>query len=244
VAFGPDHSSAKPLSVREAQRRLRSSGDAERARFLLRFFKTGPGEYGEHDRFLGLTVPAIRHVAHLCRAWTLVDVRRMLRSPWHEERLLALVVLVDLAERSDRRARADMVRFYLQSTRYVNNWDLVDASAPSILGPYVAAGNRRLLARLARSPLVWERRMALLAAGYLIRQDEFEPILRVAKSLLEDEHDLIHKAAGWMLREVGKRDRSALLGFLDRHAAQMPRTMLRYAIERLPAQMKRRYMDR
>jgi 3-methyladenine DNA glycosylase AlkD len=230
-----------PLSVARARQKLRAVANPPRAERLRRFFKTGPGEYGEHDRFLGLTVPVVRRIARECRGWTLTQTRHLLRSPWHEERLLALIVLVDRCRRSGPAGRSDIVRFYLGASRYVNNWDLVDVSAPTILGPRIAAGDTRLVNRLARSTAVWERRMAVLGSFYAIRQGEVGQAVRVAEMMLRDEHDLIHKAAGWMLREVGKRDEPALRAFLDRHAARMPRTMLRYAIERLPAGVRTHY---
>jgi 3-methyladenine DNA glycosylase AlkD len=185
----------------------------------------------------------LRRIARECRGWSLRDVKQLLRSPWHEDRLVALLALVELFRRGEARSRSAIVRLYLRSTRSINNWDLVDVSAPAILGGWIATpGGRSLLARLARSTIVWERRMALLATFPEISKGRTARAIRVATMLLNDEHDLIHKATGWTLREVGKRDRRALTTFLDRHAGRMPRTMLRYALERLPPATRARYM--
>lgn len=210
----------------------------------MRFFRTGPGEYGEGDRFLGLTVPQIRTLARQHADLPLPQVRTVLKSSWHESRLLALMILVGRFQRGDERQRSDVVKLYLANLKWVNNWDLVDSSAHLILGPHLPRGSRSLLDTLSRSPSLWERRIAMLATFHYIRQGEFTDALRIARRLLRDDHDLIHKAAGWMLREIGKRDESRLRGFLDRHAPGMPRTMLRYAIERLPPGSRSRYMQR
>ena len=213
-------------------RRLESLGDPERARHSLRFFMTGPGEYGEGDRFLGLDVPAVRRVARELDAIESAEIAKLLDSPWHEARLVALIILTK---------RDDALPLYLAKTNRVNNWDLVDASAPAIVGKH---GNRRLLVKLARSKSLWERRIAIVATLHSIRQNRFDDTLRVAEILLGDEHDLIHKACGWMLREVGKRDAGVLRAFLERHAPRMPRTMLRYAIERFETHERNTWLRR
>jgi len=218
----------------EVRRRLRALGSPEAAAFSQRFFKTGPGQYGEGDRFYGIKVGPMRQLAREFRDLSVDDIEQLLDSPWHEERLVALIVMVRRAAKDDA-----MCRLYLRKADRVNNWDLVDASAPAIVGPRCDA---RLLTKLAKSKMLWERRIAIVATQHLIRQNEFDETLRIAKLLLGDEHDLIHKATGWMLREVGKRDRDALAGFLDEHAARMPRTMLRYAIERFPEDERRAYL--
>ena len=199
-----------------------------------RFFRTAPGEYGAGDMFLGLTVPQVRALVRQHADLPLPRVRGLLRSRWHEARLLALLILVRDFERGDERQRLRIARLYLANLAWVNNWDLVDSSAHLILGPHLAPGERGLLDTLGRSSNLWKRRVAMLATFHYIRQHDFRDALRIARLLLHDEHDLIHKAVGWMLREIGKRDEPALRRFLDRHAAVMPRTMLRYAIERLP----------
>ena len=217
-----------------APKRIRELADPARGKLLLGFFKTGPGEYGEGDRFLGLRVPDVRRVAREFRTLPLTDIRKLLASKWHEERLLALVILVHQYERGDNCEA--IYRLYLASTKHINNWDLVDVSAPRIVGAHLSDRDRAPLYRLARSKSLWERRIALLAAG------KFEDIYAIVEIVLNDSHDLIHKAAGWMLREAGKRDRAALEKFLQKHGRRMPRTMLRYAIERFPAALRKRYL--
>jgi 3-methyladenine DNA glycosylase AlkD len=223
---------------------LRAQADPVRAGNLRRFFKTGPGDYGEGDRFLGLTVPQVRAVAKECREAPLEEIGRLLDSPWHEARLLAVVLLVDRYARADEDERESVYRFYLRRTDRINNWDLVDASAPGIVGRHLLTRSRTVLARLARSQELWERRIAMVATSAFIREGQCDDTLTLATMLLDDEHDLMHKAMGWMLREVGKRDRDVLTGFLDRHATAMPRTALRYAIERFPESLRRHYLSR
>jgi 3-methyladenine DNA glycosylase AlkD len=230
-------------TLQSLRRSLKAVADPQRAIHNLRFFKTGVGEYGAGDRFLGLTVPAVRALARQYRDLPLRDVDSLLRSPWHEERLLALMLWVDRYRRGDEKQRQRIHHQYLRSTRYINNWDLVDASAGDIVGAFLADKDKRVLFRLARSTNLWERRIAVIATFPFIRDGRFTETLKIAALLLHDQHDLIHKAVGWMLREVGKRDRPRLEGFLIRHQASMPRTMLRYAIEHLPAQQRRRYLQ-
>jgi len=225
-----------------ARRRLRDFADPESALFVQRYFKTGPGQYGEGDKFLGLNVPDLRKVAREFRALPLAGLRQLLQSKWHEERLLALVILVDQYGGGDEKARDAIYKLYLASTSRINNWDLVDCSAPQIVGGHLEARSRKPLYRLVKSKSVWERRIAILATHHFIRRGEFDDTFALAESLLDDKHDLIHKAAGWMLREVGKRDRAALEKFLRKHAAKMPRTMLRYSIERFPEATRRKYL--
>jgi 3-methyladenine DNA glycosylase AlkD len=225
--------------VREGMRRL---ADPQDAAFLQRFFKTGPGDYAEGDRFLGIRVPEVRRLARRFRALPEADVLQLLRSPWHEERLLALVMLVERFRRADVEGRATIHEAYLQHTRHVNNWDLVDASAEHIVGASLDPARLELLESLARSESVWERRIAMMATFHWIKQGEPRPALHIAEMLLHDRHDLIHKAVGWMLREVGKRDLVAEEEFLRRHSLVMPRTMLRYAIERFPEPVRQRYL--
>jgi len=222
---------------------LKDIADPQRAKHSLRFFKTGKGEYGAGDRFLGITVPAVRALARQYRDLPLRDVEGLLHSRWHEERLLALLLWVDRFRRGDAKQRQHIHQKYLHSIRYINNWDLVDSSAGQIVGVFLADKDKRVLFRLARSANLWERRIAVIATFHFIRNGRFTEILKIATLLLHDEHDLIHKAVGWMLREVGKRDRPCLERFLIRHQANMPRTMLRYAIEHLPAPQRRRYLQ-
>jgi 3-methyladenine DNA glycosylase AlkD len=221
------------------RRRLRELGDPQDAEFLQRFFRTAPGQYGAGDKFLGIRVPVTRRVAREFRGLSLNDTIVLLHDPWHEARLLSLILLVDAYERGTPDEREAIFRAYVKNASRVNNWDLVDTSAPQIVGAHLATRRRGLLDRLARSENLWERRIAIIATQHFIRNGEFDDTIRIAKRLLDDEHDLIHKAVGWMLREVGKRDIRPLEAFLEEHAHEMPRTMLRYAIERMtPAQRK------
>jgi 3-methyladenine DNA glycosylase AlkD len=230
---------AGPSALR---RELRALADARDAAFLQRFFKTAPGEYGAGDRFLGVRVPVLRRLAREYRDLPAAQALALLRSRWHEERLLALFLLVAQYRRGGAAERAAIARAYLAHTRWINNWDLVDASAGPILGAELYPRRVSVLERLARSKSLWERRIAIMATSYWIREREFGPTLRIARMLLDDPHDLVHKAVGWMLREVGWRDRRREEAFLRRHGRRMPRTMLRYAIERFPARQRRRYL--
>lgn len=222
---------------------LKRLADPRRAKLHRRFFKTGAGEYGAGDRFLGIAVPSLRTLAKQYCDLPLRDVDSLLHSRWHEQRLLALLLWVDRYRRGDAAERQRIHRKYLRSVRYINNWDLVDVSAEQIVGGFLADKDKRILLRLARSANLWERRIAVLATFHFIRRGRFTEILKIATALLHDEHDLIHKAVGWMLREVGKRDRPCLERFLTRHQDRMPRTMLRYAIEHLPVPRRRRYLQ-
>jgi 3-methyladenine DNA glycosylase AlkD len=229
-------------SAAEIKARLHGIGDPEHARFVAGYFRTGPGEYGHGDRFIGIRVPALRALAREYRGVSVDDAADLLRSEWHEARLFALLLLVDAYKYGDAQTREAIYRLYLANTRYVNNWDLVDSSAPYIVGAHLADQDRSVLDELARSESVWERRIAILATQHFIRQDDFSATLRIAETLVDDGHDLIHKAVGWMLREVGNRNRAAEESFLIRHHRTMPRTMLRYAIEKFPPDLRQRYL--
>jgi 3-methyladenine DNA glycosylase AlkD len=233
----------KPLTAASLRKRLRELGDPQAAQFLQGFFKTGPGQYGEHDRFLGIRVPVIRRVARDARGLALDQIEALLHEPWHEARLLAVILLADAYDRGSPTERTAIFRAYLRNAPRINNWDLVDVSAPNVVGVHLATRPRHRLDKLAGSNNLWERRIAIVSTQHFIRNGEFDDTLRVARLLLRDSHDLIHKAVGWMLREVGKRDRATLESFLDEYAHEMPRTMLRYAIERLPPRDRTRYMS-
>lgn len=223
----------------EARRRIRALGDPERAKASLWFFKTKPGEYGHGDQFLGLNAKQMHALARTLDDMPLADLATLLDSEWHEERAIALLALVRHHDRRGSENREEIYELYLSKTDRINNWDLVDSSAPAIVGPHA---NKATLTRLAKSDSLWERRIAIIATLYLIRREEFAETLRIAKILLKDEHDLIHKAVGWMLREVGKRDQEVEETFLRKHAHEMPRTMLRYAIERFPEELRQSYL--
>lgn len=225
--------------------RLRAVASPVRAKANRWFFKTGPGEYGEGDRFFGVTVPQVRSILKGCRSMPLSEIRKLLTSQIHEVRLLGVLILVDQFRRAqDRETRGILHRFYLRHSKRVNNWDLVDASAGYLIGAYLDGKGEGVLKRLAGSSNVWERRMAMLATFHDIICGRPERAFRMAERLLRDPHDLIHKVVGWMLREAGKRGAQRQLErFLRRHASRMPRTMLRYAIERLPESKRRVYLQ-
>ena len=238
----PARSPTAPMTAREIQTRLRRLGDPRAAAHAARYFQTGPGQYGEGDCFLGIRVPVLRKLAREFRAVPLDQALILLRSEVHEDRLLALLILVLVASRGDEPTRRRVYDDYLDHTRFVNNWDLVDTSAPTIVGGYLVDKARKPLYRLAKSTMLWERRIGIVATGHFIRNGDFGDTLAIAELLLADPHDLIHKAAGWMLREVGKRDEPVLEAFLRQHGRVMPRTMLRYAIERFPVERRCAYL--
>jgi 3-methyladenine DNA glycosylase AlkD len=230
------------MAVREIQKRMRALADQKKARILQGFFKTGPGEYGEGDVFLGIPVPMIRKLAKEHDGTPPDETIKLLTSSFHEERLLALLMLVRDFTRNSEPAKKKIYSLYLRNTRYINSWDLVDLSAPLIVGGYLADKDRKQLYAFARSRDLWKRRIAIMATFAFIRQNDFTDTLNIAEMLLGDRHDLIHKAVGWMLRELGKRDLQAEEAFLLRHHRVMPRTMLRYAIERFPEAKRKRYL--
>jgi len=232
----------KPGIADEISVRLRQLGDPEKARFLQRFFKTGPGEYAEGDRFIGLKVPQVRLLLREYRNLTPTDVLPLLASPIHEERLFALIALVRCFEKGDQPTREQVYTLYLANTSRINNWDLVDISAPQIVGGFLLDRDSAPLDLLAQSASLWERRIAIIATFTFIRRNRFEETLRIARQLLNDREDLIHKAAGWMLREVGKREQTVEEAFLREHCLIMPRTMLRYAIEKFPEEKRQMYL--
>jgi 3-methyladenine DNA glycosylase AlkD len=230
------------------QRQVRALANPDKVAVLRRFFKTGPGQYGEGDRFLGLTLPQLRGLARDVEDLDLPSVAGLLASPWHEERLLGAILLAGRGRRADEAGdKAELerlARFYWRHRAGINNWDLVDASAEHVLGPYYFGRDPAPLFKMARSKRVWDRRKAVLTTFHFIRRGEFRTTLRLAEQLMEDTHDLIHKACGWMLREVGKREPKVLRAFLDANAASMPRTMLRYALEKLAPRERRYYMKK
>ena len=227
------------------RRALREQARPDRVAGITRFFKCGPGEYGEGDAFIAVTVPAQRSVARRFRDLPLKESEKLLTSRIHEERLTALFILVDQFTRGDDRTRGQIFRLYMRRLRFINNWDLVDTSAAPIVGGWLEDKPRGLLDRLARSKHLWSRRVAMIATFHYIHRRDHRDAIRIATILVNDTHDLIHKAVGWMLREVDKRaSPAALTTFLNRHASTMPRTMLRYAIERLPATERKLWMGK
>ncbi len=230
--------------VEQLKKDLEKLADPEKARALSRFFKTGKGQYGEGDVFLGVMVPVQRKVARKYSNLSLTNIGKLLKSKIHEHRLVALFVLVDKYKKGDDEVKKEIADFYLRSTDNINNWDLVDLSAPRILGDYLVTRERDVLYNLARSRSLWERRIAIISTSAFIRNDDFSDTILIAELLLKDDHDLIHKAVGWMLREVGKRNLKAEEVFLEKHCRRMPRTMLRYAIERFDEDKRKMFLNK
>jgi len=230
------------MTATALREKLRSLADEERAEILQRFFKTGPGEYAQGDHFIGVRVPQIRALVKAHADTPQQEIDELLHSPVHEERLLALLWMVQRFHGADVKAQKQLYQHYLDSTAWINNWDLVDCSAEHIVGGWLFGRSRRPLYRLASSRSLWERRIAIMASFHFIKQGEYAETLKLAEQLLGDGHDLIHKAVGWMLREVGKRDLAVEEAFLMRHYQTMPRTMLRYAIEKFPEKRRQAYL--
>ena len=224
------------------QKELRKRADEKAACHAMRFFKTGKGQYGEGDIFLGIRVPVLRHLSKKYQDISLTEITALLASPYHEERLFALIILVNQYKKSAPETQTAIFRLYLTHTPAVNNWDLVDLSAPYIPGPYLFERDRQPLYDLAASENLWERRIAIVATAFFIRHRDFRDTLGLSEILLRDREDLIHKAVGWMLREVGKQDQNVLEGFLKTRYQSMPRTMLRYAIEKFEEDKRKHYL--
>lgn len=222
--------------------RLKELGDRDTAVHSRRFFKTGKGEYGEGDQFIGIRVPVLRKCARQFKEAGLEDTLKLLKSPIHEARLLALFMLTDRYSKSDDSEKRTIYRAYLDHTGYINNWDLVDSSAQHIVGDYLSDRDRKPLYRLARSKSLWERRIGIMSTHRFIKQGDFADTLALAQMLLTAQEDLIHKAVGWMLREVGNRNVSVEEAFLAKHYMRMPRTMLRYSIEKFPEDERQAYL--
>lgn len=233
------------MNASDVKMALQVFADERQAAVLSRFFKTGKGEYGEGDRFMGVRVPQVRAVAKEAYQLPLTEVERLIDDPVHEVRLCGFLILVLKYEKlRDEAARQQIVACYLANARKANNWDLVDLSAPKILGHWLCSHDRAILYQLVESDNLWEQRIAMVATWRIIRQDEYDDTLSLALRLMAHPHDLIRKAVGWMLREVGKRDREVLTGFLDQYATQLSRTSLRYAIEHFSPELRKQYMER
>lgn len=230
--------------MKKLRKELKKYSDISKAKILEGFFKTGVGQYGEGDVFLGVSVPNTRKVVRgAVKRFSLDNVQKLLSSKIHEERLASLLILVEKYKQVEEHDKAVIYNFYLANARGVNNWDLVDLSAPNIVGNYLLhRRNRKILYKLAKSENLWERRIAIVSTFTFIRAEEFIDTLKISKILLKDKHDLIHKAVGWMLREVGKRDVETLKKFLKTNYSSLPRTTLRYAIERFPEDLRKKYL--
>jgi len=231
-------------SLPQLKSELKKLASAKRAEASRWFFKTGPGEYGAGDKFLGVINPDMRQVAKEFYNLPLADLDKLLASAWHEERQTALFILVHQYEKGEEEARRKIYKFYLAHAKRINNWDLVDLSAHKIVGEHLAGKDRDILYKLVRSKNLWERRIAIISTAAFIRRNDFSDTLEIARILLRDKHDLIHKAVGWMLREAGKRDREVLEEFLRKYHKNMPRTMLRYSIEKLSGKKRKLYLKK
>lgn len=222
---------------------IKKLANKQQSLILQRFFKTGKGEYGHGDIFLGIKVPETRKLAD--RYWqelTIDEVQELLNSKIHEKRLLALLILINKYNSSDETTKEKFFNFYLSNKANINNWDLIDLSAPHIVGDFLLNKDRKILYQLAKSKDLWERRISILSTYKFIKNNQFDDTLKISETLLKDKHDLIHKAAGWMLREVGKKSQEAEEEFLKKHHKKMPRTMLRYAIEKFPEEKRKAYL--
>lgn len=223
---------------------LKSKSTEYRRKNSYWFFKTGPGEYGEGDAFLGVAVPDQRAIAKKYRDASLKDVEKLLQNKLHECRLTALFILIHKYNKADAKEKKIIVNFYKKNLQYVNNWDLVDSSASYILGDYLLDKDRKILYTYANSKNLWKRRVAIIATMRFLSEKDFKDSLKICEYSLKDKHDLIHKATGWVLREIGKKDKKTLITFLDQHVKEMPRTMLRYAIEKLPEKQRQYYLKK
>lgn len=233
------------MNAKELHQQLVTYINPQKAELFPRFFKTGPGQYGEGDKFLGVTVPNTRKVAKLGKDLSMEEIEKLLHSQWHEDRLLALIILVNQYKKSDQAGQKTIYDFYLANTERINNWDLVDTSASNIVGAHLSIVLRstKPLKRLATSDSLWERRIAMIATLYFIVQGSSQECIEIATILIDDTHDLMHKAVGWMLREMGKRvSADELREFLEIHAATMPRTTLRYAIEHFSPEERKMWL--
>lgn len=232
----------KKQTKAQLERELKAAGDAARAVQVARYFKAGKGEYGEGDVFLGIPVPTMRRIALKYRTLTFADLQKLLDAKIHDYRAAALEILVAQYARGDKKQREEIVHFYLRNTSRINNWDLVDASARPILGEHLKSRPRKILRTLAKSESLLERRIAIVATMTLVWAGELDDAMQIAEMLLDDQHDLIHKAVGWVLREAGIKDRTRLVLFLESHYARLPRTSLRYAIEHFPPENRKKML--
>jgi len=230
------------MELYDIRSKLQKLGNKQKARVLQRFFKTGTGEYGEGNIFLGVRVPEVRKLAKEYKDIRISDVRKLMESPIHEERLLALLIFVIKYSKGNDLVKRRVYELYLKNTRHINNWDLVDLSAEKIVGDYLIDKSKKPIYNLAKSKSLWERRISIIATFHFIKQNKFTETLIIAEILLTDKEDLIHKAVGWMLREIGKRHLPTEEKFLNEHYQEMPRTMLRYAIERFPESKRQGYL--
>ncbi len=236
----------KIMKFKDIAKEIDKYRNKEKAVVLSGFFKTGEGQYGQGDKFLGLIMPIQREIAKRFSMLNFSCIKQLLKSEYHDCRMIGLLILTYKYEKGDDKLRQKIYRFYLKNLKAVNNWDLVDLTVPNIVGRYLweRGGDRAVLYKLVNSKKLWERRIAILATFYFLKNKDFKDALKLAKMLLQDKEDLIHKATGWMLREIGKRNLTELIKFLDKHALVMPRTMLRYSLEKLPEKQRLYYMKK
>jgi len=230
------------MSLIEIKKEIKKNANPQKAELLQRFFKTGPGQYGEGDIFLGIMVPVQRSIAKKYKELSLKNIKELLNSDKHEERLIALLILVEQYKKGDEQKKEDIFTFYHLNRKRINNWDLVDLTAHIISGSYLIDKDKIILYKLAESKNIWDRRIAVISTFHFIKNNVFNDALGIAEILLNDKHDLIQKAVGWMLREIGNRDMNTEEGFLEKHYKKMPRTMLRYAIEKFPEKKRLAYL--
>ena len=229
--------------ISKLRSKIKTLADKEVAETMQWFFKTGKGDYGEGDIFVGLKVPLQRKLAREFKDLSLAEIGELLNSSIHEERLISLIILIDKYQKTDEKGKKLIFNFYLKQRKGINNWDLVDISAPKILGRYLLEKDKGILFKFAVSKNLWERRIAIISTQEFIKNNNFKTTLQIASILIKDEHDLIHKAVGWMLREIGKKDIALEEKFLRVHYKEMPRTMLRYAIEKFPETKRKKYLQ-
>jgi 3-methyladenine DNA glycosylase AlkD len=230
-------------TVKEIRKNLRELSDSARAEQAQRYFKTGKGEYGEGDKFLGIRVPVIRKLVRKYFGISIDEVLLLLRSPFHEERLFALLLLVQMYYRGSEKEKKEIYELYLSNTKYINNWDLVDISASYIVGEYLEDKDKQPIYDLVKSEDLWERRISIISTFHMIKSNDFSDALKISEILRNDREDLIHKAVGWMLREIGKRSLAVEEKFIRKNYKEMPRTMLRYSIEKFPEERRKAYLN-
>jgi len=233
------------MMILQIEKEMRQAANMQKAKILAGFFKTSKGQYGEGDKFLGITVPTQRTIAKkYFYEISINEIQRLINSRYHEHRLLGFIMLTLKYPRATDKDKKTIYNFYLKNAKRANNWDLVDLSAPNVVGAYLMDNDRKILYKLARSKNLWEKRISIISTFTLIRAKQFDDTLKIANILMADTHDLIHKAVGWMLREVGKRDRTILVKYLAKRYKKMPRTMLRYAIEKFPEKERKYYLTK
>jgi len=230
------------MSIQEIKAAVKKNSDKNRAQLLQRFFKTGKGEYAEGDIFAGIKVPVLRKIAKQYSDVDLSGLKELIKSPIHEERFIALIILTYKYNKATEEEKEKIFRFYMANLKYVNNWDLVDVTCPRIVGRHLFGRGEELLVELAKTNNLWKKRISIISTMHFIDNGNFDTALRISEILLHDNHDLIHKAVGWMLREIGKRNFHTELGFLEKHYKKMPRTMLRYSIEKFPESLRQQFL--